>query len=110
MNSTFTKYHKALGLFLIFSAILVIPLSAGVVLMTQFSRPTRSINAQTPTVNKCDFAADGVVDQKDIALAAKGFGRVVENAGNSVFDLNNDNWVNSHDIDIITYKNPQFCK
>lgn len=95
---------------MIFCAFLVIPLSAGVVLLTQIGRSSKQVTAQTTSaINRCDFNRDGKVDKTDLEIAASGFGRVGTASKNKLYDVNGDNWVNSIDLGIIANNNPKYC-
>lgn len=101
------KYQKSAGLLLMLCALLIIPLTAGFVLLTQVSRQDKQISAATPT-SRCDLNADGKVDNLDFEIAAGGFGKVTLEAGNSSFDFDSDGWINSGDLDAIE-KNSSLC-
>jgi len=110
-GGSFTPYQKVLGLVLIFSAFMVIPLSAGVVLLTQFGRPSRQISAQTPVAaSNCDLNSDGIVSSADVAAAADGFGQVNVAKNNRDADVDNNGWVNSADLGAIATNDPSVCK
>lgn len=88
---------------------MVIPLSAGVVLLTQVGRESKLINAQVPAVNKCDFNADNRVDSRDVDIATDGFGKVEGAKNNARFDLDRDSWVNSKDLDAVSSADSKVC-
>lgn len=93
--------HVGVSALLIACALLLLPLTAGVVLLTQLNRDDKQISA-APAVNRCDINNDGVVDEKDLEVATFGFGKVTTETGNSSYDLDGDGWINSADLDAIS--------
>ena len=89
---------------------MVIPLSAGVVLLSQAGREGRQVSAQVPVVvNKCDFNVDSRVDSRDLDIAIGGFGKVEGAKNNSKFDLDRDGWINSKDLAAVSSADPVVC-
>lgn len=107
MTQGFGRYQKSMGLLLMICAFMVIPLSAGIVLISQLSRGDKQISAAMP-ISRCDLNADGKVDNSDFEIAAVGFGKVTQEAGNSSFDFDSDGWINSGDLEAIE-KNSSLC-
>lgn len=108
-----TTHQKVLALFLIFAAVMVIPLSAGLVLVTQLNRSGRQVNAQvlaTPAANKCDLNRDGIVDSKDVEIAKEGFGKVTAEKNNQRADVIGQGWINSAVLGAISSNDPTYCK
>lgn len=109
MAKNVNKLQAGIGAFLIGCALLILPLTAGVVLLTQVSRDDRQIGAAAPEANRCDLDRNGVVDEEDLNIAAGGFGRVSETSGNAHFDFDSDGWINSADLDAIS-QNSAVCR
>lgn len=111
MDQGFTRTQKTFGLILMGCALMIIPLCAGIVFLTQVNSSGKQIHAQEPKAyNKCDFNLDGRVDQADLSLAREGFGQVGIVTNNAQFDVDNNGWVNSVDLDTISTADPKVCK
>lgn len=88
---------------------LTVPVSVAFVVFSVSNNSSKKINAQTPSVNICDFNRDGKVDGQDYSMAAAGFGKVNEALGNAVYDLDRDGWINSKDLDAVSSADPIAC-
>lgn len=99
---------KAGVLYLVLVA-LTVPISVAFVVFSVSNNSGKKINAQTPSVNKCDFNRDGKVDGEDYSLAAKNFGQAKQVLGSTIFDLDHDGWVNSKDLDAISSVDLKVC-
>lgn len=108
MAEGFNKYQKSMGLVLMLCAFMVVPLSAGLVFLSQYSRADKQISAAPAVVGKCDLTGDSKVDTQDYDLAILAFGRVSPDAGNGKADIDSDGWVNSLDLDAIQ-NNSSIC-
>lgn len=97
------------GLLYLLMIAITVPMAVGFAAYYVTNNSGKKINAQTPTVLKCDFNADGKVDRQDYLIAGKGFGQVTDGAGNSNYDLNKDGWVNSKDLDAVSSSDPALC-
>lgn len=110
MEHAFNKYQKGTWLLLTLCAFMVIPLSAGVVLLTQVGRESKQVSAQVPAViNKCDFNADNRVDSRDVDIAIDGFGKVEGAKNNVKYDVDKDGWINSKDLGAVSSADPIVC-
>ncbi len=111
MAQGFNTLQKTLGLTLMGCALLIIPLSAGIVILTQFNNSGKQISAAplAATSNKCDFNHDGKVDSADVDMAAAGFGKVDPAKNNEQYDVVANGWVNSGDLSAISANSPQYC-
>lgn len=86
-----------------------VPISVAFVAFSVSNNAGKRINAQTSSVNICDFNRDSKVDREDYLIAAKGFGKVDSAFGNAVYDLDHDGWVNSKDLDAVASTDPKIC-
>jgi len=108
MAQGFNRYQKSMGLALMFCAFMILPFTAGLVFLTQFSRSDKQISAAPVTVNKCDLNGDSKVDALDYDVAIVGFGKVSPEANNAKIDLDGDGWINSLDLEAVG-ANTQIC-
>ena len=88
---------------------MVIPLSAGVVLLTQTGSGGKQVSAQVPIANKCDFNSDNRVDSLDLDMAADAFGKVEGAKNNVKYDVDKDGWINSKDLGAVSSADPIVC-
>lgn len=109
MTQPLGTYQKSFGLILMACALLIIPLSGGLVLLTQLGRQDKQISAAGAVVSKCDLTGDAKVDSQDYDLAILAFGKVSVDSGNSKADIDGDGWVNSRDLDAVSSSDVTLC-
>lgn len=90
-------------------AVRVTPVSGQAVTCKTPTGGDLSVKTIAVTYNRCDFNRDGIVNQKDVDLAAKYFGKVPTDSTIALFDVNGDSKINSVDLMLIASKNSKYC-